>query len=140
MVHSCCMDKSVKHLLFAESERMRATYIRVDVELHGIYGGAREHHRDWSKLRETLAVARQHPRVKVLGILVGTPLDLAEPCDRDRWWCPPSDPARYARPAAEVVRRARGTIDPGNFRTSLASTRESGPSATPRCCGPRIGP
>ena len=111
MVHSCCMDKSVKHLLFAESERMRATYIRVDVELHGIYGGAREHHRDWSKLRETLAVARQHPRVKVLGILVGTPLDLAEPCDRDRWWCPPSDPARYARLAAEVVRRARGTID-----------------------------
>jgi hypothetical protein len=112
MLHSCCMPGPLKERIFADSAALGASYIRVDVEVHGIFGELYgQRHADWSRLDETLAIARRHPRMRVLGILLGTPHGMAEPCDRDPWWCPPRDPEQYADMVGQIARRARGTID-----------------------------
>jgi hypothetical protein len=105
------MTRELKTRIFDESTALNAAYIRVDVELDGIWGSVFERPRpDWSKLDETLAVARAHPRLKVLGVLTGTPGSLAEACDRPLGLCPPKDPRRYAARVKRVVRRARTAI------------------------------
>ncbi len=40
-VYTCCMPLAQKERLFAESKAMGASYIRVDVELSGIWRGVR---------------------------------------------------------------------------------------------------
>jgi hypothetical protein len=111
MTYTCCMPRMLKMKIFDESSAMRAAYIRVDIELDGIWGSVFERPRpDWSKLDETVSVAKAHPRLKVLGVLTGTPGSMAEACDRQLGLCPPKDPVRYAARVGRVVRHARGVI------------------------------
>jgi len=111
MVYSCCMPVPLQQRLFDESRALKATYIRVDVEVDEIYGGVFDGPKpDWSKLDQTLAIARRRARPRVLGVLVGTPGSLATACGRKPWYCPPKDPAAYARRIEQIVRHARKTI------------------------------
>jgi hypothetical protein len=111
MVYSCCMPVPLQQRIFDESRALKASYVRVDVEVDGIYGGLFDGPEpDWSKLDQTLAIARQRSRPGVLGVLVGTPGSLATSCDREPWFCPPKDPAAYAERVERIVRHARKTI------------------------------
>ena len=86
MVQTCCTPSAEKERIFSDAARLRADYIRVDVELNGDLGG----------LDEVTRLAREH-RLRVLGILV-TPPDF-------------TDAAEFGRLAGEAAARAGPAID-----------------------------
>src|SRR4051812_30747073 len=95
MVHTCCTPKAEQERIFSEARALGADYVRVDVELSGIFvaPGADP---DWARLDQVLAGSKEH-HMRVLGILLGSP-DWAD--DRD-----------YGRLSGEVGRHAAGVID-----------------------------
>jgi hypothetical protein len=101
---TCCTPAALQDRLFAEAAASGAEYVRVDVELHGIFGAGADRP-DWSRLDRMIELARRHD-VKLLGILRGSPLWLAG-CSK----CAPKDPAEWGRLAGEVAGHARGEID-----------------------------
>jgi hypothetical protein len=68
MVHTCCTPKAEKERIFSEAAALGARYVRVDVELDGIFKtpGAEP---DWTGLDEVLDLSKEH-HVGVLGILL----------------------------------------------------------------------
>jgi hypothetical protein len=98
------MPLAQKERLFAESKAMGASYIRVDVELSGIWRGSGDP-ADWSALDQVLALSRRHD-LPVLGIVLGTPSWLGR-C----FHCPPDDFAEYDQLVGELAQHARGVID-----------------------------
>jgi hypothetical protein len=100
MVHTCCTPLPMKERIFAEAKAMSARYIRVDVELAGIFtgGGNSEDDPDWSRLDAVLELSRRH-ELPILGILLRPPG--AAPWD---------DPEAFGRLAAAVAAHARDTV------------------------------
>jgi hypothetical protein len=100
MVHTCCTPAAMKERIFAESKAMGARFIRVDVELHGIFeaGGHSEDDPNWARLDEVLELSRRH-QLPVLGIVLSPPT-----------WARADDPAAFGRLAGEVAAHARDTI------------------------------
>jgi hypothetical protein len=97
MVHTCCTPSAVKERIFAESKAMGARFIRVDVELGGIFeseGGEP----GWERLDEVMELSRRH-QLPVLGIVLSPPA-----------WMSLNDEQEFGRMAAEVAARARDTI------------------------------
>ena len=90
----------MKERIFAESKAMGARFIRVDVELSGIFeaGGHSEGNPNWARLDEVLDLSRRH-RLPVLGIVLSPPT-----------WAPPGDAATFGRLAGEVAAHARDTV------------------------------
>ncbi len=90
----------MKERIFAESKAMGARFIRVDVELSGIFeaGGHSEDNPNWEGLDEVLDLSRRH-QLPVLGIVLSPPT-----------WAPPHDAATFGRLAGEVASHARDTI------------------------------
>ncbi len=78
--------------------------MRVDVELHGIFGAGPDRP-DWSRFDRMIELARRDD-VKLLGILRGSPLWLAR-CSK----CAPRDPGEWGRLAGGIAAHARGRID-----------------------------
>jgi hypothetical protein len=101
---TCCTPAALQDRMFAEAAASGAEYVRVDVELHGIYGAGPDRP-DWSRLDRMIELARRHD-LKLLGILRGSPLWLSG-CSK----CAPRDPAEWGRLAGEVAAHARGEID-----------------------------
>lgn len=95
MVHTCCTPKAEQERVFSEAAALGAAYVRVDVELSGIFT-APEAEPDWSGLDEIMDLSKQH-HVRVLGILLGSP-DWADEND-------------YGRLSGEVAQHAAGVID-----------------------------
>jgi hypothetical protein len=95
MVHTCCTPKAEQERIFSEAESLGAEYIRVDVELSGIFKapGAEP---DWTALDEVIDLAGEH-HLRVLGILLGSP----------DW----ADEEEYGRLSGEVAEHAAGAID-----------------------------
>jgi len=110
MVYTCCTPAAMKERLFAEAKASGAEFIRVDVELAGIFAseGGRP---DWRALDGVIALAERHD-LEVLGVILGTPGWLSTCADRgaDAALCPPRDPAEFGRLAAEVASHASGSI------------------------------
>jgi hypothetical protein len=100
MVHTCCTPRAMKERIFAESKALGARFIRVDVELSGIFeaGGYSEHRPNWARLDEVLNLSRRH-QLPVLGIVLSPPTS-----------APPHDAATFGRLAGAVAAHARGTI------------------------------
>jgi hypothetical protein len=100
MVHTCCTPLAMKDRIFAESKAMGARYIRVDVELHGIFeaGDHSEDHPNWALLDQVLELSRRH-QLPVLGIILSPPT-----------WAPRDDAAAFGRLAGAVASHARDTI------------------------------
>jgi hypothetical protein len=110
---TCCTSGPLQERLFGEAAASGAEFVRVDVELHGIFdaGGTRERP-NWTRLDEMTARARRHG-VRLLGIIRGTPTWLSSCPERGSkaTICAPRDPARWGRLAGEVAAHARGSID-----------------------------
>ncbi|MEA2363273.1 MAG: polysaccharide biosynthesis protein PslG [Thermoleophilaceae bacterium] len=111
---TCCTPEALQERLFAEAEASGAEYVRVDVELHGIFdaAGSRDHP-DWSHLDRMVELASRH-HVRLLGIIRGTPAWLSDCPKREPpkvTICAPRDPAEWGRLAGEVAAHARGSID-----------------------------
>ena len=113
MVYTCCTPPAMKERIFSEASASGAEFIRVDVELNGIFegSGSREHP-DWRRLDEVMRLARRH-ELRVLGLILGVPawLSACPESGADAPRCPPRDPAEFGRLAGEVAAHARGTID-----------------------------
>jgi hypothetical protein len=110
-LYTCCTADALQERMFEEAEASGAEYVRVDVELHGIFGAAADQP-DWSHLDRMIELAKRHD-VKLLAIIRGTPSWLSECPDRGAKAsiCAPRDPGEWGRLAGEVAAHARGSID-----------------------------
>jgi hypothetical protein len=110
MVHTCCTPAAMKERIFSEAAASGAEFIRVDVELSGIYESGPEAP-DWRALDEVVELADRHG-LEVLGVILATPGWLSSCPERgsDAALCPPRDPAEFGRLAAEVAHHARDSI------------------------------
>jgi hypothetical protein len=109
---TCCSPEPLEQRLLAEAEASGAEYVRVDVELHGIFAAGRDRP-DWSRLDRLVELARTRD-LKLLGILRGSPGWLSSCAERqgsNAAICPPTDAAEWGRLAGEVAAHARGEID-----------------------------
>jgi hypothetical protein len=97
MVHTCCTPAAMKERIFAESKAMGARFIRVDVELHGIFE-ARGRDPNWERLDAVLELSRRY-ELPVLGIILSPPD-----------WLSLDDAHEFGRLAGEVAAHARHTI------------------------------
>jgi hypothetical protein len=98
MVHTCCTPLAMKERIFAEAKAMGARFIRVDVELAGIFGGGAAGPRHWARLDEVLELSRRY-ELPVLGILLSPSTHVS-----------PRDAAEFGRLAGEVAAHARDTV------------------------------
>jgi hypothetical protein len=100
MLYTCCTPAAMKERMFAESKAMGARFLRVDVELAGIFRGAgpAAGPPNWEGLDHVMELSRRHD-LPVLGILMRPPA-----------WLEPSDAGQFGRLAGEVAAHARGTI------------------------------
>jgi hypothetical protein len=103
-LYTCCTAPALQDRMFSEAAASGAEYVRVDVELHGIFGAGPDKP-DWTRLDRMIELARRHD-VELLGILRGSPPWLSR-CPT----CAPRDPAEWGRLAGEVAGHARGEID-----------------------------
>jgi hypothetical protein len=113
MVHTCCTPQAMKERIFAEAAASGARFIRVDVELGGIFAGAEgREDPDWRGLDEIVRLARRHD-LQVLGVVLGIPDWLSSCPERgaEAPLCAPRDPAEFGRLAGEVAAHAEGSID-----------------------------
>jgi hypothetical protein len=111
---TCCTPPALQDRLFEEAAASGARYVRVDVELHGIFGatGSRDHP-DWRNLDAMIERARRYG-VRVLGLIRGTPVWLSSCPNRpapQATICAPRDSKEWGRLAGEVAAHARGEID-----------------------------
>ncbi len=107
---TCCSAAPLQERIFSEAQASGAEFVRVDVEMHGIFGDRDEP--DWSHLDAMTALAREHD-VQLLGILRGTPGWLST-CPRrgaKAAICAPTDPGEWGRLAGEVAAHAGEAID-----------------------------
>jgi hypothetical protein len=100
---TCCTVGGLQDRVFQEAAASGATYVRVDVELHGIFLANGQ--TDWSHLDAMIERSRRYG-VKVLGLIRGTPTGMGS-CTI----CPPRDPKQWGRLAGRVAAHARGKID-----------------------------
>ena len=98
MVHTCCTPLELKERIFAEAKAMGARFIRVDVELAGIFGGGSAGPPHWARLDEVFELSRRY-ELPVLGILLSPPTQVS-----------PSDAAEFGHLAGEVAAHARDTV------------------------------
>src|SRR5688500_1444277 len=106
MIHTCCTPDAMKERLFAESKAMGARFIRVDVELNGIFeaGGHSPQNPDWRRLGRIAELSRRHD-LPVLGILLHSPawLSSCPEAGAEAVRCAPRDPAVFGRLAGQVA-------------------------------------
>jgi hypothetical protein len=110
MVHTCCTPQAMKERIFAEAAASGAEFIRVDVELSGIFA-AGPGDPDWRGLDGMIELAERHD-MKMLGLILGMPTWLSACPERgaEAALCPPRDPAEFGRLAAEVAAHARDSV------------------------------
>jgi len=114
MVHTCCTSHAMKKRIFEEAEAMGAEFIRLDVEMSGIFqrpSGLERRRPDWRQLDGVLELAREH-HLRVLGVLTAMPSFLSTCPDRpaDTFRCPPADTREFGRLAGEIAEHAKDTV------------------------------
>jgi hypothetical protein len=113
MVSTCCTPPAMKETIFGEAAASGAEFVRVDVELNGIFEGAgSREHPDWRALDDLIELAERH-HVRPLGLLLGVPTWLSACPERgsEAPRCAAHDPAEFGRLVAEVAEHARGSIE-----------------------------
>jgi len=113
MVYTCCTADANKERIFAEAEAVGADFIRVDIEMSGIFkgqGGGSPDDPDWTQLDDVMELARKH-HLRVLGLLVAPPAYISTcPTGPDPARCAVADTAEFGRLAGEIAERAQDTI------------------------------
>ena len=112
-LHACCTPSPVKEAIFREAKESGAAFIRVDLEMHGIFpAGVAGARRQWGGPDEVAGLSRRF-ELPVVAILHGVPRPEsscpAAPSDGGRL-CPPVDPSTWGAEAGEVAARYAGTI------------------------------
>jgi hypothetical protein len=94
MVHTCCTPKEEQERIFSEAEELGADFIRVDVELSGIFKapGAEP---DWDALDQLIDLSEEHD-LRILAILL-PPHDY-------------TDDEEFGHQSGEVAQHAGGAI------------------------------
>ena len=95
MVHTCCTPAPDKEQVFREAKALGSDYIRVDVELSGIFA-APDAEPNWDGLDEVMELSRKYD-LRVLGILLAPPAG--------------ADEQDFGALAGQVAEHAKGTID-----------------------------
>ena len=95
MVHTCCTPTPMKERIFSEAKALGAAYIRVDIELSGIFA-APDAEPNWTAVDEAMELSKKHD-LPVLGILLAPPAG--------------ADEADFGVLVGEVAEHAKGTID-----------------------------
>jgi hypothetical protein len=95
MVHTCCTPTPIKDQVFRQAKALGAEYIRVDVELSGIFATP-DAEPDWDELDRVMELSREHD-LPVLGILLAAPAG--------------ADEHDFGALAGEVAGHTAGTID-----------------------------
>ena len=110
---TCCTPAALQDRLFEEAAASGAGYVRVDVELHGIFGAADSRdHPNWRNLDAMIERAHRYG-VRVLGLIRGTPVWLSSCPDRGpkATICAPRDAKEWGRLAGAVAAHAKDSID-----------------------------
>jgi hypothetical protein len=94
MVHTCCTPQPLKERIFSEARELGSAYIRVDVELSGIFATP-DDEPDWTGLDGVIELSKRH-RLPVLGVLLAPPAG--------------ADEQDFGRMAGAVAERAAPTI------------------------------
>jgi hypothetical protein len=112
-VYTCCMADATKERIFAEAEAVGADFIRVDIEMSGIFNGQGSASRDdpdWTKLDQVMQLARKH-HLQVLGLLLAPPAYISTcPTGPDPGRCAVADTTEFGRLASEIAEHAQDTI------------------------------
>jgi hypothetical protein len=112
-VYTCCMADATKERIFAEAEAVGADFIRVDIEMSGIFNGQGSASRDdpdWTKLDQVMQLARKH-HLQVLGLLLAPPAYISTcPTGPDPGRCAVADTTEFGRLAGEIAEHAQDTI------------------------------
>jgi hypothetical protein len=95
MVHTCCTPPAEKDRIFSEAKALGSNYIRVDIELSGIWSapGADP---DWTNVDDVIRLSKKY-HLPVVAILLGSPA-----------W---ADEEEYGRLSGEVAKHAAAAID-----------------------------
>ena len=113
MVYTCCTADANKERIFAEAEAVGADFIRVDIEMSGIFkgqGGGSPDGPDWTQFDEVMELARKH-HLRVLGLLVAPPAYISTcPTGPDPGRCAVAYTAEFGRLAGEIAEHAQDTI------------------------------
>jgi hypothetical protein len=112
-LYTCCTPGPLKEAIFAESKAMGASFIRLDVEMGGIYerDAAALEQPDWGELDQVMWLSQAYD-LPVLGIIRRTPTYLST-CP-ESWpyagTCAAKDARRYGELAGEIAAHASPVI------------------------------
>jgi hypothetical protein len=95
MVHSCCTPGPMKEQVFREAKALGSEYIRVDIEVSGIFATPSAEP-DWDGLDQVIELSQKHD-LPVLGILLAPP--------------PGADEQEFGTLAGQVAEHAKDAID-----------------------------
>ena len=114
MVHTCCTPDAMKERILGEAEAVGADFVRMDVEMSGIFegpGGEKRREPDWKPLDKVLELARAH-HLRVLGVLLGSPAYVSTCPERwpDGGRCAAGDTEEFGRLAGEIAAHAKDTV------------------------------
>jgi hypothetical protein len=103
---------SAMQAMFKEASAIGASYIRLDLELSGVFPEPNAPP-DWSGVDDYMALARQY-HLRVLADLTATPWYITD-CPPETvgptYRCPPADAALWGRQAGEIAAHTRGVIN-----------------------------
>jgi hypothetical protein len=114
MVHACCTPAPMKERIFAEAKAAGAEYIRVDIEMSGIFegaGGAELDRPNWRGVDSVMRLSLKHD-LPVLAILLAPPAYISTCPERwpDAGRCAAADTEEFGRLAGLIAAHAASTI------------------------------
>lgn len=112
MVYACCTPVAQKERAFAAAKANGAGYIRLDVNLRGVFAvrSGKPRRPDWSGLDQIAVLARRY-NLPVLAILTHVPDNIARCQKEDLRTCPTGDYEAYGRYAALIADRLEGVAN-----------------------------
>ena len=112
MVYACCTPPAQMERAFAAARDAGSGYIRLDVNLRGVFTArnGRPRRPDWSALDRVAAVARRH-QVPVVAVLTHVPDHITGCITNHSVSCPAGDVESYGRYAALIAERLAGVAD-----------------------------
>ncbi len=109
MIYACCTPLAQKERAFASARASGAGYVRLDVNLRGVFAVHRGQPRrpDWSALDQIVALGRRY-NLPVLAVLTHVPDHITQCKNDNQRTCPAGDFEAYGRYAALIADRLKG--------------------------------
>ena len=109
MIYSCCTPAAQKERAFAAARASGAGYVRLDVNLRGVFAVRRGKPRrpDWTGLDRISRLARQY-KLPVVAVLTHVPDHITQCQNDNQRTCPAGDFEAYGRYAALIAERLAG--------------------------------